>query len=128
MAKSIQLKDNDGNLYLPNQVYSTEETKIGVWIDGKPIYRKVFKPIVLEIGLAKYLGTSNLNISTMVSLKAIINDKSEGQWKIANQYWSSTDYLSINYSYKQNYIYYDNKGTSNGTIFFILEYTKTTDD
>lgn len=25
-----------------NEVYSTEEVRIGTWIDGKPLYRKVF--------------------------------------------------------------------------------------
>lgn len=32
----------DGYLVHNAQVYSTEETVIGQWINGKPIYRKVF--------------------------------------------------------------------------------------
>lgn len=28
--------------YEPQEVYSTEETRIGTWIDGKPLYRKAF--------------------------------------------------------------------------------------
>ena len=34
-----QIKYNLGNL--GKEVYSTDETVIGTWIDGKPIYRKV---------------------------------------------------------------------------------------
>lgn len=38
-------KDYDtkwSNLPLANNIYSTEETVIGTWIDGKPIYQKTF--------------------------------------------------------------------------------------
>lgn len=30
------------NAYEPQEVYSTEETRTGTWIDGKPLYRKAF--------------------------------------------------------------------------------------
>ena len=36
--------------------YSTEETKVGTWINGKPIYRKVFKVLKSELD-----STSNTN-------------------------------------------------------------------
>lgn len=46
----------------PND-YSTEETKIGTWIDGKPIYRKVFNFGQLPVTSRKEInhGISNLN-------------------------------------------------------------------
>lgn len=43
--------------YLPvteHQVYSTAETKIGVWTDGKPLYRKVVNITIVE-NQAQYL-------------------------------------------------------------------------
>lgn len=46
--KIVQLKDGNGNNLYPigvggYDVYSTSETVIGKWIDGKPIYRRVFQ-------------------------------------------------------------------------------------
>lgn len=35
------ISDGEGNPY-EGMVYSTEEQRVGTWIDGKPIYRKVF--------------------------------------------------------------------------------------
>ena len=43
--------------------YSTEEVKIGTWIDGKPLYRKVFNFGQLPVTSRKEInhGISNLN-------------------------------------------------------------------
>lgn len=44
MSKLVQLKDNDGNIY-PQTIekYKTTEVKTNkIWIDNKPIYRKVY--------------------------------------------------------------------------------------
>lgn len=40
MAKIIQMKDSEGLIYPISNVYSTEEKEIGIWIDGKPLYRR----------------------------------------------------------------------------------------
>lgn len=38
--------DNKLTNYTPQEVYSTEETRIGTWIDGKPLYRKVYDNLI----------------------------------------------------------------------------------
>lgn len=44
MNKVVQLKDNVGNKYYNTEIpYSTEEIRIGTWINGKPLYRKVYQ-------------------------------------------------------------------------------------
>ncbi|MBD5135254.1 MAG: hypothetical protein HDT39_04735 [Lachnospiraceae bacterium] len=35
------IKNSNSNANLSNEIYSTTETKIGTWIDGKPLYRRV---------------------------------------------------------------------------------------
>lgn len=48
--------------YAPQDVYSTEETRIGTWIDGKPLYRKV----------VSWKGTYQINATrTWISLGTI---------------------------------------------------------
>ena len=34
---------SDGSSGTSEEIYSTEETRIGTWIDGKPLYRRVFE-------------------------------------------------------------------------------------
>ncbi len=42
MAKHGHLKDENGNILYPiSDVYSTKEQIVGVWMDGRDIYRKV---------------------------------------------------------------------------------------
>ena len=45
-------------------VYSTEETVVGTWIDGRNIYRKVF------VGSSGTYDVSNLNIDVIIRLEA----------------------------------------------------------
>lgn len=55
------LKDKDGNSIIPvteRDVYSTTEQVIGQWIDGKPIYRRVFTGTI----------TNSANVRVQVSL------------------------------------------------------------
>lgn len=39
-----------GGVSSAGEVYSTEETRIGTWIDGKPLYQKVFQGIPIGTG------------------------------------------------------------------------------
>lgn len=41
-------------------VYSTEETVIGTWIDGTKVYRQVFQNVSVEKGLYVDLGVNNV--------------------------------------------------------------------
>ena len=104
--------------------YSVEETVIGTWIDGKPIYRKVIK-------VASWNNDATFDTGLGGQIDAVIRFTGEVTESGGNSY--SWPYVSSNY-YLTAYI---NKNTgvftrvgslnsiNDGSI--ILEYTKTTD-
>ena len=104
--------------------YSTEEQVIGQWIDGKPLYRKVYKlPTNFVIPANAWTTTGipstdkEIIINSMV-LRVIngeeidhFSDVNVGQWNGTLQVIRNTTQLNI---YNDGYI--------------IVEYTKKTDD
>lgn len=109
----------------PNN-YSTTETKIGTWIDGKPLYRKV---MVLSISTGqayKEESVSNLNINKIIDIKGIPQTDPVS----TNYYETSADKFRVYYVPVANKIAIS-LGTSYPTkpcdVYVILEYTKTTD-
>lgn len=105
--------------------YSTEEQVIGTWINGKPIYRKIFKDLPLTTGNGVEIAAIS-NLDVVISLKGMVfHNIYGGQWKPANYYFSSSDYLTMVMS-SAGRILVDNSSTS-GTITIIVVYTKTTD-
>ena len=106
----------------PNS-YSTSEVKTNkVWIDGKPIYRKVFN---ITSGMSTSFqiehGISNLDY---VELKGNIFSSSTSNSPI--YYYSSTDYFRLFRDGNYIKIRYGS-GNTVTRIVVILEYTKTTD-
>ena len=111
--------------------YSTTEQKIGTWVDGKPLYRKVIQ----YAGLA---GGQVLNIATITGAETIL---------IKNTYLRSTNDTKLVYplnmvGYAGNltdkvYVYsekevikaYSSGGWSSSIwqLVVVVEYTKTTD-
>lgn len=94
-------------------VYSTDETIIGRWIDGKPIYRKVIqKP-------TNGMDVSSLNIETPIKMEACIHDA-------GNMYFikSEPEPGETRFCYLQN----NTLQVTEGSLYAVLEYTKTTDD
>lgn len=139
MAKSIKIpNDNylDSTSIVHNKeplnrvlvdTYSTEEVKTNkVWIDGKPIYRKVFKGTsTTQRGVS--ISFSGLNLETLTHVEGFLYSIYNQWWSIHNYYGHSTEYWTS----------WNSNGTSLGVdtgIYFnyppyiiILEYTKTTD-
>lgn len=94
-------------------VYSTDETIIGRWIDGKPIYRKVIqKP-------TSGMDVSSLNIETPIKMEACV-------------YLNDNTYIirSGPESGESRFCYLLNNTlqVTEGSLYAVLEYTKTTDD
>lgn len=55
--KGLYVISDGGSVSSPGEVYSTEETRIGTWVDGKPLYRKVLSvnsPNVKDSNVAVY--------------------------------------------------------------------------
>ena len=107
--------------------YSTEETVIGTWIDGKPIYRKYFS-FSLVNGVES-ISEEIQNFDSMVKLY--------GNFRSPNAYvFTTLPYFNNGSQFVQAFIYtYNNVhtlrvtsgGYGNGTADVFLEYTKTTD-
>lgn len=101
--------------------YSTTEQVVGTWIDGKPLYRKVYKETK---NVTSYSLTPPSNVNTYVNIEIMQQDDSNA-W-IKDYAWStSNDYLRV---------FITNAGiqvrtskTSTYTHWIIVEYTKTTD-
>lgn len=65
----------DANTALPEggEVYSTEETRIGVWIDGKPIYRKTFVGVSQDHqSVFQFVDITDLSVDTVVKISGVI--------------------------------------------------------
>lgn len=107
------------------EVYSETETIVGRWVDGKPLYRKVFIiPTTNDMNLEYLHGLTNLDkyyINNGVSILFGNNESLPVNW-----YWTSSDYARcwMN-STKLRWRCPANVG--NRTLYLVVEYTKTTD-
>lgn len=64
----------DADTVLPEggEVYSTQETRIGTWIDGKPVYKKTFSGVTPSSnGVAPLGDLSDLSIDTVVEINGV---------------------------------------------------------
>lgn len=106
--------------YVPT--YSTEETKVGTWIDGRPIYRKV-----LNVGSYSFVSGENSFEHSITNFGTLIDMKIRNTWIGNNrQYLWWENYKSITTDTDKIYINTSNV-SSFKNMFIIVEYTKTTD-
>ena len=106
-----------------NQIYSTDETVIGTWINGKPLYRKIIKTSVKQ-GVQKIYDVSNMNLDDIIRMNGSIS-QSEGSIVHIPYGTSSNDFAVVYYPKSSNQI--EVNTTRAGIVNIILEYTKTTD-
>lgn len=106
------------------EVYSTEETRIGTWIDGKPIYKKtiVFKNASIPSGW----GNANPRIVEIpdIDIESLIDCTSQF-YPIGTDTKMCTIASAIDGKLAFFNNYSANSFTCSGT--FTLKYTKTTD-
>lgn len=110
---------------ITQEVYSTTEQKIGMWIDTKPLYKKVINTTSpSEIGVWTTVGVLS-NLDELINMYGSLTG-ADGRKLPLNHgepsYAISTTYLSPNIEMK---IEADN--WVGREVFIILEYTKTTD-
>lgn len=115
-----------------SSIYSTEETKVGTWIDGKPIYRKVIEYSTQPASESNtfYHGISNVDKFIDIETKIYRKDgvqhfaprytPGENSW---NFYYDDITKTKIAFNCGSQL----RSGTYWGTSYFIFEYTKTTD-
>lgn len=117
------------------EVYFTEETRIGTWIDGKPLYRRV-----IEAKTPSYVGVSSATIYVFdeeinsVNIYANVKKIDGQQPALPAIYVNSTSnpvavcYASLPFIEGKNLkmgVYHTNY--TNSDVTAILEYTKNTD-
>ena len=110
------IKGKDGKDGSENQIYSTDETVIGTWIDGKPIYRKVvtLSTTVTIDSRAPSISHGISNIDRTISCRAFNTGNDT-----VDVYWHNTENDTSGAFYSIDGI--------EGVKILIFEYTKTTD-
>lgn len=104
--------------------YSTNETIIGIWIDNKPIYRKVFKITnIPQADTPSYVDISTLGIDRCVNLRGFTHSNSLGYIDI--NFYEGHSYNFAHLDDNHNIIYVRHWDASE--IYFIIEYTKVAD-
>ena len=109
-------------------IYSTEETKIGTWIDGKPLYRKV-------LSLTTPSTTNSTKIANFDKTFIIKNYYGNAFISASNQLLPINFYFTDVYNiatYVVNnsgeiYMKIGSEAYKNQQVTLTIEYTKTTD-
>ena len=124
------LDDSVGGSNAQN-IYSTEESVIGRWIDGKPIYRKVIQNTTPGTGeSSKDIDISGLSVDTLINIYGSAYHTETGLFVIPVNYTQeSGQFLATRIRDVNSKLNIKTNGSwaNNLAIIVILEYTKTTD-
>lgn len=126
--------DADGDVMWKNaggggEVYSTEEIKIGTWIDGNPLYRRVIEGTTPgSSGSTNTIGVVSDYVKTVVHVYGFVKDKVGGTFPVGCIYSSTRVAVIVN---KTGNLYCSavDPGNEiyNRPICVIVEYTKSND-
>jgi len=108
------------------EVYSESEIKIGTWIDGKPIYRKIFETTNITSSNTDFINVPN--VETPIRLYGILFSTTGNKF-IMPSYDTSTNYNVIWWRSSSGYIRGRavlGDGGSLQKCVIVFEYTKTT--
>jgi len=113
---------NEENL----EVYSTRETRIGTWIDGKSLYRKVITTTIPSGTISTEINIDVPNYRVLTKLDYRLQASGSTNYAFGNFYASSTDFQRC---FFRNGTIQVRLGanTSGADMLFVIEYTKTTD-
>ena len=121
----------NGNLYgadgnpVTYDVYSKTEHRVGTWIDGKPLYRKV-----IEVSSISTDSTSPTSVSfgvttkVLVSIGGYIKTKNYGNTPV-NSYHSAAFRTFTRSDGASKLVSYAGTSYTNNGAVFIIEYTKS---
>ena len=106
--------------------YSTEEQVIGKWIDGKPLYRRVF------IGTKGHNNTqvnvgSIIDVNDIIKIQGTLGSDDKITQSVGGYMDSQNNNSFIYFDYGKNSITLVAPKTYNGKYIITIEYTKTTD-
>jgi hypothetical protein len=106
--------------------YSTIETKVGTWIDGKPIYRKVFTGLPVASTWSQHLVDSS-NQESLVSYTILGKSGTSPSTHTSPYYNNASDYFQIALVVGANTLQYWGSASQIRLFDLVVEYTKTTD-
>ena len=100
--------------------YSTSETKIGTWTDGKPVYRKVFN-VSIDTTSAGWKEVGSLTYNEIIDSSYVCTSAAE-----PTRYRPNNPYCNL--SFYNNKVYTAGLGNFSGTLYLkkvIVIYTKS---
>lgn len=139
-TKTSDLTNDSGFITNNYQVYSETETRVGTWIDGKPIYRKVVKFDPSTTSLQTIYNHNISNIKEILPTSSCLLHRTSNQFVPFSMAYPDTSSSmvawSIGWQVTKTQIYtwigsnmraqIDSTTLGNGATA-IIEYTKTTD-
>lgn len=124
--------DTTGGGSTSSEVYSTEETKIGTWIDGRPVYRVAIKGNMPTSTGFKIIYPQIENLDQIVSLSGIYTNETETLQfptvSVTGSLHSNIRYLISGSDGTGVAIYTNNSAVYGKPAIVVVEYTKTTDE
>lgn len=137
MSKSIKFKNNnylDSSSIVHNKevlsevlnkkVYSNDEQKIGIWTDGKPVYRTTFYQRLNQNTTVKNI--SDLKVKEIVGYQALMKGDN-GTMFPAVYFASNEDNARWFTNSNMTEITFHSTYSGDRGVIFTFEYTKTTD-
>lgn len=117
-----------GGMEKPLEEYSTTETRIGTWIDGKPLYRKVLTLDISKSG-GHNINVASLNISQLTLMRGIFNDTQYNYMFPVPDYGDPDTRFYLSYDVINKLAHYETgaKYGINGKLIVTIEYTKVND-
>ena len=118
---------NSWTLLSNKKIYSTNETVIGKWIDGKPLYRKVINFGSLPNNSIKNVAHNITNVNQWVTIKGVTMNKDKTSLPVP-----ATNAIDIAYGINISVTTTEvriqtGRDRTSFSAYVILEYTKTTD-
>lgn len=119
-----------------NNIYSTDESIVGCWIDGRPIYKKTIIKTVPEGGATGSSITFNLsdevsNLGTVVTEKVMARASNSNNAHISPVYngtFAEIKFEHARYAANNEVKYtFTNRWSVAVEAYLIVQYTKTTD-
>lgn len=111
--------------------YSTDEQRVGTWVDGKPLYRRAFIQNISSQTVARIATLSDIdNIFITDKSTTIIKESSHHFFVPVSTYETSNNFSKfyVDKTVSDNSAKLNWAGNStSGTLIAVVEYTKTTD-
>ncbi len=126
----VILENVSGGDNVSNNVYSTEETVVGTWLDGKPIYRKTVLISTGNVTNSDQCIDVPMDMTTL-NIEKVINI--HGQLELSNAHIPiptpgvTNYYCMLLYIIPSLVLRTNNPNWSNSPCYITMEYTKTTD-